>query len=241
MRLQASSRAVRISAPLTAALAAAGAAAAAATFTDDFSGMPTDACIADGSAIGAWTFVYNGYGCNAFLFMSGNTVLMEQPQPATAPDETHGSLVVGARTSGDVIVQVSAATTRQLRSGSVPNPWEVGWVIWNYTDDTHFYYFIPKPNGWELGKADPAYPGAQRFLATGSSPAFPIGAWYRVRVVQTGNTIQVSVDGRTITTFTDAERPYTSGHIGLYSEDAEALFDDVSIGAPEKPRGKKPR
>jgi hypothetical protein len=215
------------------------AAAGAAAFTDDFSGMPAGSCIADGSSIGDWTFVYNGYGCTAFVDANGSRALMEQPRAATSPEETHASLVLGLSTTGDVTIDVTTGTTRQLRTGSAPNPWEVGWVLWQFVDTTHFYYFIPKPNGWELGKADPLYPGAQRFLSTGSSPTFPIGSWYRVRIVQSGSTIQVSVNDRTITTFTDAERPYTSGRIGLYSEDAEALFDDVSIVTPDKGRGKK--
>jgi hypothetical protein len=220
-------------------VAAASVTAAAVLFTEDFSGMPTGACIADDATVGAWTFVYNGYGCNAFIDVDADTVLMEQPAAATASHETHGSLVLGPYTSGDLVVQLSTATTRQLRTGSPPNPWEVGWVLWNYSDSTHFYYFIPKPNGWELGKADPAYPGAQRFLATGSSPRFPIGSWYGVRIDQSGGTIQVTVDGKALTSFTDVERPYTSGRVGLYSEDAEAFFDDVSIATPDKPRGKK--
>lgn len=232
-------RPFRLFAPVAAALITAG--AAAATFNDDFSSMPTGHCIPDGTTIGVWTFVYNGYGCTAFLDAGGNRVLMEQPRAATSPDETHGSLVLGPATRGDVVLDVATGTTRQLRTGSAPHPWEVGWVLWNVTDDMRFYYFIPKPNGWELGKADPAYPGSQRFLATGSSPVFPIGTWYRVTIVQVGSTIQVSVNGRSIATFTDGERPYTSGRVGLYSEDAEVYFDDVAVGAPPKGRGGKKR
>ena len=77
------------------------------------------------------------------------------------------------------------------------------------------------------------------FLATGASPRFPAGAWYRVRVVQTGATIQVLVDDRVVTTFTDEERPYSSGQVGLYSEDAEVHFDNVAVGTPVTPRGRK--
>jgi hypothetical protein len=146
---------------------------------------------------------------------------------------------VGSSVSGDVSLQVSATTVRQLRMGSAPQPWEVAWVLWHYADNSHFYYFIPKPNGWELGKADPAYPGAQRFLATGTSPAFPIGSWYRVGIIQSGQTIQVSVNGAVVTTFTDRERPYSSGRVGLYTEDAEAYFDNVSVTTTSK--GKKGR
>jgi hypothetical protein len=201
----------------------------ASTFVEDFSAMPAGPCHPDGSTIGVWQFVYNGYGCNGFVASNSNTMLFEQPATSYSPDQTHGSLVIGPYISGDFTLQVSAATTRQLRANGAPNAWEVAWVLWHYTDDWHFYYFVPKPNGWELGKEDPAYPGAQRFLASGSSPTFPIGPWYRTRVVQSGQTIQVFVDDQLITTFTDRQRPYSSGRVGLYNEDAEVYFDNVSV------------
>lgn len=103
-------------------------------------------------------------------------MLILRPQPSAQPAETHASLALGPETTGDVAVQVDMATTRHLRTGSAPNPWEVGWLLWRITDPQHFYYFIPKPNGWELGKADPAYAGGQRFLATGDWPQFPLGS-----------------------------------------------------------------
>ena len=210
----------------------------AATFAEDFSGMTTGTCYPDGSVTGAWKFIYNGYGCNGFVSVSDNTMLFERPKVATLPDETHANLVVGPSIGGDVVLQLRTVTTRQLREGSAPNPWEVGWVIWNYTDSDHCYYFIAKPNGWELGKRDPAYPGGQRFLATGSAPSYPIGAWYRIEIIQSGNTMKVLVDDLPVTTFTDRERPYSSGHIGMYTEDAETYFEDISmITGPGK--GKK--
>jgi hypothetical protein len=210
------------------------------TFVEDFSAMPVGPCYADGSAIGVWQFVYNGYGCNGFVASNSNTVLFEQPATSTSPAETHGALVIGPYFSGDFTLQVSAATTSQLRVNGAPNPWEVAWVLWHYTDDTHFYYFIAKPNGWELGKEDPAYSGAQRFLAAGTSPSFPIGAWYRIRVAQSGQTIQVFVNDLLITTFTDGQRPYSSGRVGLYSEDAEVYFDNVSVTTGGKTKRRRP-
>jgi hypothetical protein len=224
---------------MVAFILAAAVSSATPASADDFSSMPVGYCIGDGSTIGTWMFVYDGFGCTGFVSLNGNTVLLEQPQASTQPPETHAGLVVGLASTGDVTVQADVATTRQLRTGSAPNAWEVGWLLWRYTDNQHFYYFIPKPNGWELGKADPAYPGGQRFLATGSSPQFPIGPWYRVRVVQTGGTIQVYVNNLLITTFTDTQTPYTSGRAGLYTEDAEVYFDNVSVTVQTVTKGKK--
>jgi len=216
--------------PLAIALAAAiGTSVSASRFVEDFSTMPVGRCYPDGASVGAWQFVFNGYGCSGFMSVNSNTLLVEQPEASVTPDETHAALVAGPSVSGDVTVEVSMATTRQLRANSAPNAWEVAWLLWHYRDNSHFYYFIPKPNGWELGKEDPAYPGAQRFLASGSSPSFPIGPWYRVRVEQVSQTIRVLVNGVVIVTTTDQELPYTSGRVGLYTEDAEAYFDDVAI------------
>ena len=94
-------------------------------------------------------------------------------------------------------------------------------------DPDHFYSIALKPNGWELSKQDPAYPGKQRFLATGTSPTFPVGTTYHVRIIERGNTIQVWVDGTPLTQFTDGERPYLQGSVGLYTEDARVVFRDV--------------
>lgn len=74
-------------------------------------------------------------------------------------------------------------------------------------------------------------PGAQRYLLTGSSPRFPIGSWYTVRVVQVGDTMTVWVDGSRIASYTDHQRPYGRGSVGLYDEDAHVHFARVDVGS----------
>lgn len=109
--------------------------------------------------------------------------------------------------------------------------------MWHYTDDLHFYALALKPNGWELSKEDPAYPGAQRYLATGSWSRYPAGSTAHAKVVQTGATMRVEVDGRHLTTFTDRERPYSRGRVGLYTEDAAVTFGRVRMfGSPLRSR-----
>jgi len=188
----------------------------------------------DGSVHGNWVSTYNGYGVNGTELdaSKGSGVLTESPKASTTPGETHASLVNSTASFGDSDTTVWLTTEAQLRTGSTPNAWEVGWVLWHYTDDTHFYYFAPKPNGWELGKEDPAYPGAQRYLATGSSPTFPVGRAYTVRVRQVANTITVWVNGSQIVSFTDSQAPYLRGTLGLYNEDSHVHFDDVLVKAP---------
>lgn len=189
-------------------------------------------CLPDGARSNGWTVRFAGYGCAA-IGVDGGSVLALRPRAAASADATHAGLVLGpSLSSRDAAARfrVRVFTARQLRTGSAPNPWEVAWVVWHYTDDDHFYYFIAKPNGWELGKRDPAYPGGQRFLATGSERRFPVGQWYDVDVAQRGATITVSVDGRTLVMFEDRERPYTAGAVGLYSEDAAVVGREPAAG-----------
>jgi hypothetical protein len=203
---------------------------ATALFSDGFESLPIGTGWVDGSAHGSWTSTYNGYG-TVGVDVDGTQVLTEAPKTSTSPGETHATLVTSTPSFGDLDWTVRMRTAAQLRLPT-PNPWEVAWALWDYTDDMHFYYVALKPNGWELGKEDPAYPGAQRYLRTGSSPTYAVGSWHALRVRQVGNVITVWADGAQLTSFTDNERPYTSGHLGLYDEDSVAHFDDVSVTAP---------
>src|SRR5262245_11916881 len=125
--------------------------------------IATDAC----GAAATWRTVYDGYG---FVHIRGKDVSMA-PRASVRQDETHASLAISTRSFKGVDLQMRVKTHKQLRTPK-PNAWEVAWVLWRYRDDTHFYYLALKPNGWELGKEDPAYPGAQpgedgqRYLAT---------------------------------------------------------------------------
>ena len=106
------------------------------------------------------------------------------PAPSTDPDPNkHNRYQVVYSLSANIV------TTAQLRSPdntpptkdnpkSLPNPWEVGWLLWCFSPDpTHpydpsptsnsnfrFYALCLKPNGWEVSKQDPSYKGGQRFL-----------------------------------------------------------------------------
>ena len=211
---------------------------------------PVGARWTDGSVHGRWQAVYDGYGVTTVAADSSGAALAQAPQVSTQLDETHGSLVTSTDTFGDIDLTVRLKTVRQLRT-PVPNPWETAWVLWNFTDDHHFYYLALKTNGWELVKEDPAplvagaggcewptyvnckYPGAQRYLVTSSSPRFNVGAWHDVRVRQVGGTIDIWANGQHLTTFVDTDSPYRSGRVGLYNEDADVRFDDVVVRSPE--------
>ena len=181
---------------------------------------------------GFWRVAYDGYGRVSASTRHGAVRLTLQPARPMSLASTHAALVLSRGSWHDFTIDVRLRTNRQLRQPG-PNAWEVGWLLWHYVNDEHFYYVALKPNGWELGKADPSYSGGQRFLATGPRPAFPPARWYAVRVQQHGDVIQVTVDGRRLVRFVDTQDPYRSGRVGLYVEDASATFQPVAFDPPQ--------
>ncbi len=201
-------------------------------FYDDFETYTiTGDCLDGGDTIGDWGIIYAGYGCVEINTDGSTQVLQQEPMTSTNLSETHAAMVIGPEFSSSLTYELRVYTDAQLRQNDPPNYWEVAWIVWHYTDDEHFYYFIPKPNGWELGKEDPNYNGSQRFLNTSSDTLFPIQQWYDIKIEHniTTNTMTVYVDEQLIVEFTDYETPYTSGNIGLYNEDARVMFDDVRV------------
>jgi chitinase len=199
-------------------------------FVDGFKTYAANSCLSDGAAFGAWTVAFAGYGCVSTVPGGSVGYVQMSPAASTSASQTHAGLILGPAFANPSTYSFSMKTVAQLRTGTAPNAWEVGWFVWDYADSSHFYYFQAKPNGWELGKEDPAYPGSQRFLATGSSPSFPVGTAYAVKLVQTAtNAVSIYVNGTLLTSFTDTQTPYTAGKIGLYAEDASVQFESVSV------------
>jgi Domain of Unknown Function (DUF1080) len=199
--------------------------------TEDFDTLTPGERWRDGEQHGQWQVEYAGYGTTAVLVEGGRHLLSMSPRVAEDAGTTHGGLVTTLAQFENIDVTAQLRTERQLRR-QAPNPWEVAWFVWHYTDDHHFYSVVLKPNGWELGKEDPAYPGSQRYLATGSTPSFPVGVQHTVRVQHVGNEISVWANGNLLTTYRDTERPYRVGRIGLYTEDAHVHFDSVVVRRP---------
>jgi hypothetical protein len=193
----------------------------------------------EGQTRGQWSLAFDGYGNVGVGRAGDNKLLYQEPTTATAPEKTHASMVLSTKAFQGVDMTLRQKTARQLRVGSKPKLWEVAWVVWNYRDDSHFYYFILKTNGIELGKANPDYPRGQRFLYTATEPRFTIGDWDTIRVRQVGSRIDVWVDGkRVVRRLVDSsgvadDQPYTSRRIGMYAEDARVFFDDVRAGSTQ--------
>lgn len=171
---------------------------------------------------GSWRVVYDGYGT---VTGTADQVSLA-PEVATSPTVTHAALVV--HTSAASTLSARITTSRQLRS-EAPNAWEVAWLLFRYTDPDHFYSIVLKPNGWELGKENPAFPGKQEFLASSSSPTFAVGSRNDVTVRLNGPQISVEVNGKHLVSYSDTDSPYLQGTFALYTEDADVEFSELAV------------
>ncbi|MBI3299289.1 MAG: calcium-binding protein [Elusimicrobia bacterium] len=219
----------RLAAALLCGLAAC-AAPAARRFRDDFSVRRPARCVRDGGRLGRWAVLSTGFGC---VRQAPEGWLEASVMPSVKSGETHAFLLTGPRAAAPFTLTARLSTVERTRAVTAANDWEAAWLVWDFADSRHFYYFVARPGGWELGKRDPAYLGGQRFLASGTDPVFPVGSWARVSVRQESDgRLIVNVDGRVVAEFLDTERPYRAGRIGLYGEDCTARFDDVELNSP---------
>ncbi|MBI2484598.1 hypothetical protein HYW18_00340 [Candidatus Uhrbacteria bacterium] len=175
-----------------------------------------------------WLDVYNGYGTN--LFENGTWSLV--PKASVEPSETHASLVLAKYPlSEPYVFRTTMTPVRQLRTGSPPNPWETGWLLFDYKPDGRFKYLILKPDGYGVEIGEYLGPGEQNFLYTSrvGDLSFPIGQSYDVTLVVRSSRIFVFVNGQEVARYAMSENDIldTTGRVGLYTEDAEVLFQDI--------------
>jgi 1,2-diacylglycerol 3-beta-glucosyltransferase len=194
-------------------------------------GLAWSAVAGRGTGHGQWLTVFTGYGHTEVTGTGAAQTITTAPSTTRSRRATHAALVVSRGHYADFVATLRVQTVRQLRRGAAgrPNPWEVGWVVWHYTSEHSFYALTLEPTGWLLSKQDPAYPGGERFLASGRTPRFRVGATHRVGIVQIGDQITVSADDHLLTRFTDTRQAYLRGSFGAYSEDSDARFWDVRV------------
>ena len=184
---------------------------------------------------GKWQNVYSGYGSTGVKEVSGTNVFYLSPAIPDSPEETHAALVKSAGSFCDYVLNLDVKTAKQLRVNTPPNAWETAWILFRYTDTFHYYWFLVKPNGIELGKkdcdtcSDPV--GGQRFLVTKETPKLNLNQWAHWKIDVVGNHIMISVNGIKVIDYTDntMSPKLGSGAIAMYSEDAYAQYDNVKV------------
>lgn len=222
---------------------------------DDFSGSKYDLDIGQISPNGKWRDVYIGSGSAGISVDSNKEKTFHQnPGTVSSLSESHASLAISTRQLADFSGSIDFRTDEQLRKNDPPNPWEVAWVFLKYVDETHHYYFNIQENGWTFGKKD-NLPGdstveRQIYLQKGQDPSLELGRTYRLNWSIVGNHIVIFLDGNKIVDFIDdgsvgsvdegtlSQNKDTNGQtvllagpgsIGMYTENAEASFDNVEM------------
>jgi hypothetical protein len=210
--------------------------------SDSFNSAAVGTCFAEGSSIDvSFVDVFNGYGSQC---IGAGPVLDQQPEAPASASDTHAALAVSkAEFSGTYEITATFTTLAQLRSE--PNNWEVAWLLWDYSGANSFYDVVLKPQGWEVDKewCDSSLTScqSQQFLATGTSPSFPVGSSVTVTVDQQVNagvphfriyTAVGNTAAALLTTVADpgaVSAPYLSGKVGLYTEEAAVAWKSITV------------
>lgn len=186
---------------------------------------------------GKWQNVYNGFGSSGVEKVNGKHVFFLKPRISTSPKDTQAALVRSTNTFCDYSVNFDINTVKQLRQNIPPNTWEAGWFIFRYTDTFHYYWFLIRSDGIELGKKDcdtctDPFTG-QQFLVTKQIPTLQTNTWHHWTINIIGNHIQISVDKKLVIDFVDQKMSpkLSAGNIAMYSEDAYVRYDNMHLVA----------
>jgi hypothetical protein len=196
---------------------------------------------------GKWFHWYSGsqlepgnQGVKPSTTTLGNVFFLESPT-ALNQEQTYSSLTLSTRDYKNFHMNLDVRTVSQTREGSPPNPWEVAWIFWHAIgegtekmDRTHFYYFLFRTNGADVGKYDGGTnPESQIILANKNYPQETslynkIGEWYNWDIVVLNDHITIKINNNTTFDIRD-NASFDSGRIGLYNENSKTEFRNVHI------------
>lgn len=185
---------------------------------------------------GKWKNEYSGYGSTG-VESSGlaNDAFYLKPKVVTSPAQSGSALVRSTGSYCNFIVEFDINTVKQLRRESPSNTWEAGWFLFRYTDIFHYYWFLIRSDGIELGKkdcntcVDPV--DGQKYLVTEKIPTLKINTWQHWKIQAIGNHIKIWVDNKLLVDFIDRGMTpqLASGNIAMYSEDAYVKYDNMVL------------
>jgi len=111
--------------------------------------------------------------------------------PLRFADDTRSAFCWAGQGAGfPQAARVRMRVTEQHRAE--PNPWEVAWVVLG--NEEQFIAFVAKPNGWHVEVVDARAEPYERFLASGSSPSYPVGEAIVVSIAARGSGIEITAD-----------------------------------------------
>lgn len=179
-----------------------------------------------------WKTEYDGYG--AVTYQTDQNLISMAPQAARSPANTHASLVLSKfnieSDNFDLIVEYKNVAA--LREEN-PNPWEVFWLFFNYlpgadgTKTTN--YVVPKPNGFELGRASQLVD--QQFIKTSEDGKAVFNEWHKLRVQVSSGLSKFYFNERYIFDTPSSALFTSKGKVGLYTEDAAVEVKRVCLNS----------
>jgi hypothetical protein len=185
---------------------------------------------------GKWKNEYSGYGSTG-VGPAGptNNAFWLIPKAVTSASQTLAALVKSTGSYCNFIADFDINTVKQLRQGSQPNSWEAGWFIFRYTDMFHYYWFLIRSDGIELGKKDcntctnPV--DGQKYLVTKNFPTLQPNTWHHWKIQAIGNHIKIWVDNKWIVDYIDRGMTpqLAGGNVAMYTEDAYVKFDHMNV------------
>ncbi len=176
------------------------------------------------------TTIFDGYG--SVTWNSALQQLNMAPQAATQPSETHASLVVSSQTLKQPFqLSYTMKTIQQLRTGSTPNPWETGWILFGYKPDGKFKYIVLKPQGYGVEMGESLLNNAQDFLYTSTfnQDIFPVNDTYNVVLNVKNNVVTMTVNGKQYVSYAMSgnDQLTADGQYGFYTEDANVQVSNI--------------
>lgn len=172
-----------------------------------FSTYEADTCLNPATPLGSWRVEAVGGGCVKVERDPARSWIHLEPAAGSS------ALVLGPGGS-DFELTADLLTVSAARSS------QLAWLAWNYISPNQYYYFVPGPYKWEVGRMDPS---GETVLASGSSPRFPVGAWYRIKLVQSGGQARVTAGGSDLAVVATSG----AGRVGLYSTGTHAHFTNL--------------
>jgi hypothetical protein len=203
----------------------------ASLLLDNFA-LDTAYTITDGknSPNGQWNCLYAGYGSTGVKSINNVKVFELLPKTAMSKSESHSALVQSILKCSDFTLDTNIRTVKQLRQITTPNPWEVGQLLFRYTNDANYYVFILKTNGFEFNRV---YGGVEKYLVNKTTPKLTMNTWNHVQVSAVGNHFKIWLDGILIVDYVDSSMPakLASGSVVMYGEDSQVNFGNMNINA----------
>jgi len=210
------------------------------TLVDGFSLSTYTILSGQTSPNGLWKTEYaNGSGAGVQSASGYGNVLWSQPQVSVSGNglETNRNLVLSTTQFTDFNASFTMRTRQQLRQNFPVKVWERATFVWRYTDSNHYYYFVLKNVGCEVGKRDTSVSGDPNTILYTGDPFGPNASgqlWENITVFAEKNRhlISTSSSGGYTLNITDSSpsSSMAAGRVGMLADDSYDEWQSFNLG-----------